>query len=563
MGAGVGAIFNGSGRTYYILEHKTSSKYHTAGESQKIIIDQIEIGRDASCQVRFDESFETVSRKHCAIVRDGQNWQLIHLSSANPTLVNGRPVQGNYYLQSGDEIQLSVGGPRLGFIVPQGKQSLTSSIKFTERMSLFHQQALRPYRRAVWALSALLLLAIVGFGAWNYKLSLDNQTLQKQMMAYQEQLDSLAQVKTQLEGEEAALQQQVLADPTNEAAKAQLAAVQQNLQSVNSQYVATQQNYRSVKQKAIDYGFDDETDEVDEVKSSESAPASTNDVEEVEEDNIEAEEAPAAPSAATDVRDYYNDIYTLKIRRITIEKDGKSWDPGIALSSAVCGTGFIMNGAFLTARSNIEPWVFFGVYDDQPWRRELAEYVAAGCNVILDFEAYSTMGASHPLRFSNKQFNINSSGDRLEVVEIRKEIRHRFELEGIRFEYKKSARETYTVPVYTAQSRTYAKLAGIRSGGIPINAAASTTLAGGKEVTVAGYSGNTNIHNLASSIKYFTSNLSRVAGNDISLQSANKNWGFVGSPAFYQETDGSLRVIGVMVGNFGSEDHIIPIAACQ
>ena len=79
VGAGVGAIFNGSGRTYYILEHKTSSKYHTAGESQKIIIDQIELGRDASCQVRFDESFETVSRKHCAIVRDGQNWQLIHL----------------------------------------------------------------------------------------------------------------------------------------------------------------------------------------------------------------------------------------------------------------------------------------------------------------------------------------------------------------------------------------------------------------------------------------------------------------------------------------------------
>ena len=168
----MGAIFNGSGRTYYILEHKTSSKYHSAGESQKIIIDQIELGRDASCQVRFDESFETVSRKHAAIVRDGQNWQLIHLSSANPTLVNGRPVQGSYYLQSGDEIQLSVGGPRLGFIVPQGKQSLTSSIKLTERMNLFRQQALRPYRRAIWALSALLILAILGFGAWNYKLSL-------------------------------------------------------------------------------------------------------------------------------------------------------------------------------------------------------------------------------------------------------------------------------------------------------------------------------------------------------------------------------------------------------
>ena len=107
VGAGMGAIFNGSGRTYYILEHKTSSKYHHAGESQKIIIDQIELGRDASCQVRFDESFSTVSRRHAAIAKEGNTYKLIHLSQSNPTLVNGQPIQGVYYLESGDEIQLS------------------------------------------------------------------------------------------------------------------------------------------------------------------------------------------------------------------------------------------------------------------------------------------------------------------------------------------------------------------------------------------------------------------------------------------------------------------------
>ena len=92
VGAGMGALMGASGRTYFILEHKTSSKYHQAGESQKIIVDQVELGRDASCQVRFDESFETVSRKHAAIVRDGENWKLIHLSHSNPTLVNGHPT---------------------------------------------------------------------------------------------------------------------------------------------------------------------------------------------------------------------------------------------------------------------------------------------------------------------------------------------------------------------------------------------------------------------------------------------------------------------------------------
>ena len=45
VGAGMGALMGASGRTYFILEHKTSSKYHQAGESQKIIVDQVELGR--------------------------------------------------------------------------------------------------------------------------------------------------------------------------------------------------------------------------------------------------------------------------------------------------------------------------------------------------------------------------------------------------------------------------------------------------------------------------------------------------------------------------------------
>ena len=189
VGAGMGAIFNASGRTYYILEHKTQSKYHNIGESQKIIIDQVELGRDASCQVRFDQ--DTVSRKHAAIVRNGNNWELIHLSTTNPTLVNGRPIEGSYYLQSGDEIQLSVGGPRMGFIQPQGKQGLTSSIRLTERMNLFRQQALAPYKKAIWTLAILLLLTILGFGAWNLYLHKQNSELREQQQAAIETISSL------------------------------------------------------------------------------------------------------------------------------------------------------------------------------------------------------------------------------------------------------------------------------------------------------------------------------------------------------------------------------------
>lgn len=158
VGAGMGSLFRPGGRKYYILEHKVSSKYHRAGESQEIIVDNIELGRDARCQVRFDESFKTVSRRHAAIVRDGDGWKLVQLSQTNTTLLNGRPVKTEWYLQSGDEIQLSVNGPKLGFIVPTGRKATVGSIGLTRRLSLFRQQALRPYKTAIAALAAVLLI---------------------------------------------------------------------------------------------------------------------------------------------------------------------------------------------------------------------------------------------------------------------------------------------------------------------------------------------------------------------------------------------------------------------
>lgn len=173
VGAGVSALFNGNGRRYYILEHKSASKYHKAGESQKIIIDQVELGRDSNCQVRFDETFQTVSRRHAAIIKDGDRWKLVQLSKTNSTFLNGRPVENEWYLENGDEIQLSVGGPRMGFIVPAGKQSLVSSIKMTERLDLFRKQALRPYKTAIACLACTLVLAVAGLSIWNIKIQKD------------------------------------------------------------------------------------------------------------------------------------------------------------------------------------------------------------------------------------------------------------------------------------------------------------------------------------------------------------------------------------------------------
>lgn len=188
IGAGVGALISPNKRRYYILEHKVSSKYHRAGETQEIIVDNIEIGRDPRCQVRFDdEKFPTVSRHHAAIVRDGDGWRLIQISKTNSTLLNGMPIKDSWFLQNGDEIQLSVNGPKLGFIVPSGKKSTVGSIALTHRLSLFRQQALRPYKTAIAILSAVLVLAVGGLIAWNLLMKKD---LGQQSLLLAEQIEA-------------------------------------------------------------------------------------------------------------------------------------------------------------------------------------------------------------------------------------------------------------------------------------------------------------------------------------------------------------------------------------
>lgn len=168
VGAGMKSLFGGNGRRFFVLEHKVSSKYHRAGEEQQIIVDQVEIGRDSNCAVRLvghqpdDPMFSIVSRKHAAIQKEGDNWILVHLSNTNSTFLNGKKFSHTgqkWYLQNGDEIQIAENGPKLCFKTPQGDKGLVKSIGLTARMSLFRQQALRPYKTAIASLACVLVLA--------------------------------------------------------------------------------------------------------------------------------------------------------------------------------------------------------------------------------------------------------------------------------------------------------------------------------------------------------------------------------------------------------------------
>lgn len=193
LGTGMGFLF-GAKNDFYTLTHRVSSQYHQAGEVQKIIVDSIQIGRGEECEVRFDENFPTVSRRHAGIVREGNQWKLVHLSATNSTLLNGQKIQKEVYLRSGDEIQLSINGPKLGFKLSSSKGGHT--IGMTDRMSLFREQAMKPYRMVLIIFAVLLALLIAGGVVYGVKAHKKNTELnelvlkqQKEIIAHQQKLE--------------------------------------------------------------------------------------------------------------------------------------------------------------------------------------------------------------------------------------------------------------------------------------------------------------------------------------------------------------------------------------
>lgn len=182
-------ILSGSDVPVYTLEYLTTTALHKQGDFEKIVVPYIELGRDSNCVVNFGEEAKTVSRKHAAISRNGKEVIIKNLSAINPTLVNGRPVKKEYFLNSGDEIQLSIEGPRLRF---NTSSTGTAKMGFTNKMNLVIQQAVKPYKMAVTGIFLALILVTGGGG---YALFYVKQTAEEQIaslkMVSNAQADSL------------------------------------------------------------------------------------------------------------------------------------------------------------------------------------------------------------------------------------------------------------------------------------------------------------------------------------------------------------------------------------
>ena len=357
VGAGMKSVFGGGGRTYYMLVHKVSSKYHKAGESQPIIVDEIEIGRGSQCQVRFDDSFTTVSRRHAAIVRDGDKWKLVQLSTTNSTYLNGHHVHKEWYLQNGDEIQLSTNGPKLGFIIPEGEKGKVSSIGLTARLNLFRQQALRPYKTALTILSCVLLLAI-GAIVWQ---AINTKDLEQQWLAENE-------------------------------------LMQHKLDSLNRQAIELGARNDSLKAQMEQMKLDKEAQDK-EIR------------------NLRAKIRVIAPVSNVELKAYEPYVYFIRTSFIDVywHDGGMTTFKGIGWK----GTGFLLDdGTFVTARHVAEAWYFWLTGEGlEKTMRDLAAEVAWGGRVVAHFIATSSTGDSFTFTSDDMVCSRGTDEAQLQVVD--------------------------------------------------------------------------------------------------------------------------------------------------
>jgi pSer/pThr/pTyr-binding forkhead associated (FHA) protein len=94
------------------------------GEIQEFSEPEITIGRHPSCVVRFPADLVLISRNHARIIREGNTFKLVDLST-NGTFVNGKRIK-EASLKSGDVITLAETGPKFSFLTEMKEVEMIS-----------------------------------------------------------------------------------------------------------------------------------------------------------------------------------------------------------------------------------------------------------------------------------------------------------------------------------------------------------------------------------------------------------------------------------------------------
>ena len=412
-----------AGQPYYILEHRTESKYRRAGEREAIRLDQIELGRDPRCRIRFEDSFTTVSRRHAAIVKEGDRWKLIRISDINPTLVNGNVVSNQWYLQDDDEIELSAGGPRLGFIIPPPpavkadppKPSHSRSFHGSRHLDMIERQLVTLFRRTNIAIAFALITLIAVIAGLSILTGLDRshtrfvnetrtetagikQSIESVNLGLDEVRNDLDIIKGRQDELERlvnryddALTQRMKANAgvMNSRIAQSESRISENIAGIRRE-IFSQRRATSVRPPAV-------------IPSAPTTNKQNNGNKESKESNDgRTVKAAAEPSFGSCIPYIYY-IHLDRIETISAKNDFRIFKTD---KMSWAGTGFLLrDGRFITSRSVIERWKFLEHLD----LSALNAIAEKGGRITACFTATSAAGGS--FSFTGNMFTVDRSAD--------------------------------------------------------------------------------------------------------------------------------------------------------
>ena len=501
-------VLGGKNVPAFTLEYLTPTQRKKVGEYETIVVPYIELGRSSKSGVRFSDGPNEgmVSGTHAAIAREGSDVVIRHLSQTNETLVNGRPVQQQWFLNNGDEIQLANGGPKLRYnAAPSG----TASMGFTRRMNLVVQQAVRPYRTAVAAIITLLV-AITGAGGYFlYQGAIEREQLEAKN---EQTLENLKVVEATSQAERDSLE----------------AKYQRELAQLSGKY---------------------------EKQISGMVSANAQLRQKVDKLNTTIGELKTAGGVGSSVKAVYqrykNDIYFIQVASFKMTTpEGKVYD--MTGKIGWTGTGFMLsNNSFVTARHVIQGWRFINPQRLAPGEKGMlvANMVEAlGGKLDVQFQAISP-DQQRSFSFTATDTKFDDAEDRM--VEIVLE-------NG----------EAAPLKIASLNDKDWAYVS-VRSGqsDLGYDGPKSGRMEAGDRVIILGYSYGASLQDRQRPdplVSESTVAQDGLKGGVINLTDRNFGTGNSGGPVLYVSPDGQEKVIGIVSAGLGDEIGIIvPIGALK
>jgi serine protease Do len=124
-----------------------------AGQAEEFAAErfhELTIGRDTSCDLKFDPNDDLVSRRHAKITEAPEEhlYKIADLGSRNGTFVNKQRIFGPVVLHCGDTIQLGPGGPEFEFDLDPRPAEMVKATRLADDVAVVPTGAMAATREA-------------------------------------------------------------------------------------------------------------------------------------------------------------------------------------------------------------------------------------------------------------------------------------------------------------------------------------------------------------------------------------------------------------------------------